>query len=56
MSSHKKGRKSKRRKRTSLSPPDLSLIVEALWDAYGLVWTANEVIPQGDYKLCCSKA
>jgi hypothetical protein len=51
MSSHKKRRKSKRAKRTSKSspPPDLRQIVDALHDAYCLVWTAHKVIVEGHY-------
>lgn len=38
----------KRAKRTpSKSAPDLSPIIDTLSDAYGLVWTANQVITQG---------
>jgi hypothetical protein len=51
MTAPKRSKRKRRtqRKRTDTAPPDLSLIVEALWDAYGFVWTANEVIAQGDY-------
>jgi hypothetical protein len=44
---HKKPRKSKRAKRTTDSPPDLSQIVYAFWDAHAFVWTAHQVMKEG---------
>ena len=49
MSSHKKRPKTKRAKHKTDSLPDLDPIVDALWDAYAFVWTANQVIAQGNH-------
>jgi len=38
-----------RPKRTSKTAPDLSAISDALSDAYALVWTAHQVIVEGNH-------
>lgn len=52
MSSRKKRRTGKRAKPTNKSPlPDLSPITEAFHDAYCAVWTAHQVLVEGDHGL-----